>query len=134
MRKEQLMQIAPGRDQLCYAHLWWPIALLARLVEWLLVQMRALTGFKWRVTIVLFTLILKLLLVPLGLITIRWQRQVSLFQGRLAPAGELTRQKRNHYRIARMFFVLLYPVPAAMVLYWTLSNALQIVQQRVIKI
>jgi len=54
-----------------------------------------------------------------------------LFQDRHAPAEELKRQKRNLYLMALAFFVLFYPFPAAMVLYWTLSNALQIVQQQV---
>jgi len=30
--------------------------------------------------------------------------------------------------------LLFYPFPAAMVLYWTLSNALQIVQQHFIRV
>jgi len=213
-----------------------------------LLHLKALSGFGWGMTIVLFTLLLKLLFVPLGWMTIRMQRRVSeyqgqlapvlakikakydgeeahkrimaahkelgittffslkpmlamfvqipvwvavfnalgempqlehagffwieslaypdaiaalpwvvplfgdsvsllpllmtavtivsalLFQDRLAPEGELKKQKRNLYFIALAFFVLFYPFPAAMVLYWTLSNALQIVQQRVIKI
>jgi YidC/Oxa1 family membrane protein insertase len=56
-----------------------------------------------------------------------------LFQDRHAPEDELKRQKRNLYFMALAFLVLFYPFPAAMVLYWTLSNALQIVQQRVIR-
>ena len=58
----------------------------------------------------------------------------SLFQDRLAPQEELKKQKRNGYLMAFVFLVLFYPFPAAMVLYWTLSNALQIVQQRVIRV
>ncbi|MCP4842634.1 MAG: YidC/Oxa1 family membrane protein insertase, partial [Halieaceae bacterium] len=57
-----------------------------------------------------------------------------LFQDRLAPADELKKQKRNLYLIALAFFLVFYPFPAAMVLYWTLSNALQIVQQRFIRV
>ena len=246
--KDQLAQHAPELDQLRYTHLWWPIAQLARGAEWSLVQLRSISGLGWGMTLVLFTLILKALLVPLGPITVRMQRQVSLHQGqlapvlaeikakydgeeahkrimaahkdlgittffvlkpmlamfvqipiwiavfntlgempqlqhvgflwieslaypdaiatlpfvvpmfgnsvsllpllmtavtvvsallfqdRLAPEGELKRQKRNLYLIGLAFFVLFYPFPAAMVLYWTLSNALQILQQRVIKI
>ena len=213
-----------------------------------MVQLRSVSGLGWGMTLVLFTLILKALFVPLGLITVRMQSQVSLHQGqlapvlaeikskydgeeahkrimaahkklgittffvlkpmlamlvqipiwiavfntlgempqlqhagflwieslaypdaiatlpfvvplfgdsvsllpmlmtavtivsallfqdRLAPEGELKRQKRNLYLIGLAFFVLFYPFPAAMVLYWTLSNALQILQQRMIKI
>lgn len=248
VRKDNLKAVAPELDQLRYYHLWWPIAQLSRAVEWSLSGLNSLTGLGWGMAIVLFTIILKLLLVPLSLITVRMQRQVSevqsklapvlaeikakydgeeahkrimaahrelnvstffvlkpmlgmlfqipvwiavfnalgempqlqdssflwiqslafpdsiatlpiviplfgdsvsllpllmtvvtivsalLFQDRLAHASELKRQKRNLYLIALAFFVLFYPFPAAMVLYWTLSNALQIVQQRVIRI
>jgi YidC/Oxa1 family membrane protein insertase len=248
VRKDALTDVASELDQLRYCHLWWPIAQIARAVEWSLLRVRALTGFDWGMTIVLFTLLLKILLVPLGYITVRLQRQVShyqsqlapilieikqkydgenahkrimaahkelgistffvlkpmlamfvqipiwiavfnalgempqlenvsflwieslaypdtiavlpialpllgdsvsllpllmtavtivsalLIQDRLAPKDELKRQKRNAYLMALVFFVLFYPFPAAMVFYWTFSNALQIVQQRVIKV
>lgn len=248
VRKNDLTDVAPELGQLRYCHLWWPIAQLARAVEWSLLHVRALTGFDWGMTIVMFTLLLKILLVPLAYITVRLQRQVSqyqsqlapmlieikqkydgeeahkrimaahkelgistffvlkpmlamfvqipiwiavfnalgempqlenvsflwidslaypdtmavlpivlpllgdsvsllpllmtavtivsglLIQDRLAPRDELKRQKRNAYLMALTFFVLFYPFPAAMVFYWTLSNALQIVQQQVIKV
>lgn len=56
------------------------------------------------------------------------------FQNQYAPKGEVERQKRNLYLMAVGFLVLFYPFPAAMVIYWTLVNALQIIQQRVVKI
>jgi len=57
-----------------------------------------------------------------------------LFQDRLATAQEVKRQKRNLYLLGSAFFILFYPFPAAMVLYWTAVNVLQIFQQKVIKI
>ncbi|ARN76329.1 hypothetical protein BST96_06915 [Oceanicoccus sagamiensis] len=57
-----------------------------------------------------------------------------LFQDRLATEQEVKRQKRNLYLMGIAFFILFYPFPAAMVLYWTSVNILQIFQQRVIKI
>ena len=243
--KDNLREISPELDQLRYYHLWWPFAQLARLMEWSLIHLKALSGLGWGMTIVLFTVLLKILLVPLGILSVRMQDQVSqhksklapvlekikakydgeeahnriiaahkelgittffvlkpmlvmfiqfpiwiavfnalgempqldnqsflwiqnlaypdsiatlpialplfgdsvsllpllmtlvtivsalLFQDRHAPAEELKRQKRNLYLMALAFFVLFYPFPAAMVLYWTLSNALQIVQQQV---
>ena len=248
VRKDQLKVDAPELDQLRYQHLWFPFAVLARAVEWSLVQLQMLGDFGWGVTIVLFTLLLKILLVPLGILTVGMQRDVSqhqallapkladikskydgeeahkrimaahkelgistffalkpllatfiqvpvwiavfnalgempqlsgegflwienlaypdsiatlpmtlpvfgnsvsllpilmtvvtivsarLFQDRHAPEEELKRQKRNLYMMALAFFVLFYPFPAAMVLYWTLSNALQILQQQKIKV
>ena len=71
-------------------------------------------------------------LLPL-LMTVVTILSAALIQDRLAPANEQKKQKRNGYLIALSFLVLFYPFPAAMVLYWTLSNALQIVQQKMIK-
>jgi YidC/Oxa1 family membrane protein insertase len=57
-----------------------------------------------------------------------------LFKNRHATASEMKRQKRNLYLMALAFFVLFYPFPAAMVLYWTLANILYAIQQQLIKI
>ena len=43
--------------------------------------------------------------------------------------NEAARQKRNLYWMALAFLLLFYPFPAAMVLYWTLNNLLQVVAQ-----
>ena len=234
--------------QLRYAHLWRPIGWLAGVVESSLVALQQAGSMSWGLAIICFTVALKVLLVPLGVVTVRMQRKVSLvqlelapklasikakydgeeahnrimaahkslgvspffvlkpmlgmllqipiwiavfnalgempqlqnsaflwieslaypdaiarlpfvipllgdsvsllpwlmsgvtllsarlFQDRLAPADELKKQKRNLYLIALAFFLVFYPFPAAMVLYWTLSNALQIVQQRFIRV
>jgi YidC/Oxa1 family membrane protein insertase len=234
--------------QLRYAHLWRPLGWLAGVVESSLVALQQVGGLSWGLAIICFTVALKVLLVPLGVITVRMQRKVSqvqmalapqlasikvnydgeeahkrimaahkslgvspffvlkpmlgmllqipiwiavfnalgempqlqgsgflwieslaypdaiarlpfvipllgdsvsllpwlmsgitllsalLFQDRLAPADELKKQKRNLYLIALAFFLVFYPFPAAMVLYWTLSNALQIVQQHFIRV
>ncbi len=57
-----------------------------------------------------------------------------IFQNRHAPEAEITRQKRNLYLMAVAFFVLFYPFPAAMVLYWVLANLLQTIQQQIVRI
>ena len=57
-----------------------------------------------------------------------------LFKNRHATASEMKRQKRNLYLMAVAFFVLFYPFPAAMVLYWTLANILYAIQQQLIRI
>ena len=235
-------------QQLRYAHLWRPLGWLAGMVESSLVALQQAGSMSWGLAIICFTVALKVLLVPLGVVTVRMQRKVSLvqlqlapqlasikakydgeeahnrimaahkalgvspffvlkpmlgmllqipiwiavfnalgempqlqnsaflwieslaypdaiarlpfvipllgdsvsllpwlmsgvtllsarlFQDRLAPADELKKQKRNLYLIALAFFLVFYPFPAAMVLYWTLSNALQIVQQRFIRV
>ncbi len=55
------------------------------------------------------------------------------FRNAWAPAAELRRQKRNLYLMAAVFFILFYPFPSSMVLYWTIANTLQLFQQRFIR-
>lgn len=56
-----------------------------------------------------------------------------LYRDHVAPASETRKQKRNLYLMAIAFFVLFYPFPSAMVLYWATANVLQIVQQLLTK-
>lgn len=51
-----------------------------------------------------------------------------------APEAEVRRQRRNLYLMTAAFFLLFYPFPAAMVLYWTLANGLQMVQQPLVQV
>lgn len=69
-----------------------------------------------------------------GIMTAVTLISTMLFSNSRATADELFKQKRNLYLMAAAFFLLFYPFPAAMVLYWTYSNALHIAQQKVIKI
>lgn len=56
------------------------------------------------------------------------------FRNRVAPDSVVKAQKTQLYLMAAAFFVLFYSFPAAMVWYWTATNGLQLVQQRVLKI
>lgn len=246
--KHELFSIAPELDKIRYAHLWGPLAWLAKTVESSLVAIEAHVVSNWGLAIVVFSVLLKLLLLPVGVLTVRFQRRVSQVQALLAPKlaeikanhdgeeahnrlmdahkelgvspfytlkpmlgsfiqipiliavfnalGEMPqldgqaflwieslahpdsigylpfniamfgdtlsllpfimtivtlystvifqnshapvivvkRQKRNLYLMAVAFFVLFYPFPAAMVLYWALANILQTFQQQIIKI
>lgn len=243
--KNQLSELGETWDALRYQHLWGPLAWLSRAVEWLLVNVQAATGLGWGWSIVVFSLLLKVLLLPLSLYAARLQAGVGEVQSQLAPklteikakydgeeahkrimaahkdlgvstffslkplgalflqvpvwiavfnalgempqlvgqsflwiadlaypdsvatlpvvvpflgssisllpvvmaavtfassmllrdntapAAERKRQTRNALLTAGAFLLLFYPFPAAMVLYWTLSNALQIAQQKV---
>ena len=55
-----------------------------------------------------------------------------LHNSKAASASALRKQRRNLYLMAAFFFVLFYPFPAAMVLYWTLANLWHIVLTRVL--
>lgn len=52
------------------------------------------------------------------------------YKNDLAPAAETKKQKINLYLMAFAFFVLFYPFPASMVLYWAMANVLQFIQQK----
>jgi YidC/Oxa1 family membrane protein insertase len=246
--KPDLFLIAPELDQIRYAHLWAPLAWLAKAVESSLIAINAHIISNWGIAIVVFSVLLKFLLLPVNVMTVSFQRRVSqvqaqlapklaeitanydgeeahnhlmaahkelgvspfyilkpmlgsfiqipiliavfnvlgempqldgqsflwieslaypdsighllfhrpmfgdtisllpfimtvvtlystvIFQNSHAPVAEVKRQKRNLYLMAVVFFVLFYPFPAAMVLYWTLANILQTIQQQIIKI
>ncbi len=246
--KPELPSIALELDQIRYSHLWAPFAWFAKLVESALVAIQSNVVNNWGLAIVVFTILLKILMWPIGVMTVRFQRKVSRVQAKLAPQlveikakydgeeahnrimeahkklgvspfytlkpmlsifiqvpiwiavfnslgempqligqsflwindlaypdtighlpssipmfgdtisllpfvmtavtllstfifqnrhaseSEIKRQKRNLYLMAAAFLVLFYSFPAAMVIYWTLANFLQIVQQKIIKI
>ncbi len=246
--KPELTAIASELDQIRYAHLFGPLAWLSKQVEFILLGLQANFVSNWGMVVIVFSVLLKLLLLPVSVMTVQYQRRVSqiqtklapklaeikahfdgeeahnrlmaahaelgvspfytlkpilgsfvqipvliavfnalgempqldgdsflwmanlaypdvvgylpfsipmlgdkislmpfgmtvvaliatlLFQNRHLPEIELKRQKRNLYLMAAVFFVLFYPFPAAMVLYWTLANVLQIIQQKVVKI
>lgn len=53
------------------------------------------------------------------------------FQNKHDTGADASRQKRNLYLMAIAFFILFYPFPAAMVLYWALMNVWHAVQQKI---
>lgn len=59
---------------------------------------------------------------------------IIIYENSHAPIIEIKRQKRNLYFMSAAFFILFYPFPAVMVLYWMLANMLHIIQQQFIKI
>lgn len=248
LNKYELSKTAPELGKLRYVHLWAPLSWLAKLVESSLVAIHTHVINNWALTIVLFSLLLKITLLPVGIMTVRFQRSVSLTQSQLAPQlkkikenydgedahiqimdahralgvspfftlkpmlgsfiqipiliavfnalGEMPQfldqsflwienlaypdsigrtpfvipmlgnsisilpfimiavsifstvtfqnvhaseetvksQKRNLYLMSVAFFILFYPFPAAMVLYWTLNNTWAAIQQRIIKL
>jgi YidC/Oxa1 family membrane protein insertase len=248
LTKKNASAYSASLDSIRYVHLWPPLAWLAKLVEASIEVLQSTVASSWGWALVIFAILLKLLLLPVAIMTVRLQRHVSQIQSRLAPSlteikanfdgeeahnrvmaahknlgvspfftlkpilgsfiqipiliavfnalgemqqfsgqsflwienlaypdaitkfgsilpllgnslnllpfamtaiaiistiffqnrhapkSEQRRQKRNLYLMAGAFFVLFYPFPAVMVLYWTLANMIQIVQQQIIKI
>lgn len=247
LRKDQLWVAGEELDALRYQHLWAPLAWLSKLVESSVSVIKSSSALSWGWSIVLFSLLLKMFMLPLSICAGRLQTEVASIQSELAPklaqiklsydgeeahkrimaahkdlgvstffslkplfalflqvpvwiavfnalgempqldgqgflwienlaypdsvaalpvmvpllggqisllpmlmalvmvasslllrdmtapAEQVKRQTRNAVLTALAFLVLFYPFPAAMVLYWTLSNTLQIVQQQVLK-
>ena len=246
--KPELFSIAPVLDQIRYAHLWAPFAYLAKAVEFTLIKIQSSLFSNWGLAIIFLSVLVKLVLLPISILTVQFQRQISQVQAKLAPklseikakydgedahnrlmaahkalgvspfytlkpmlslliqipvliavfnalgempqldkqsflwisnlaypdsigklpfriplfgsvisllpvvmtlvalvstylfsnryasVLEIKRQKCNLILMAAAFFILFYPFPAAMVLYWTVSNILHIAQQQFIKI
>ncbi|MDX2471620.1 MAG: membrane protein insertase YidC [SAR324 cluster bacterium] len=91
--KRDLKQISPNLDKIRYSHLWAPIAWLAKLVEASLVGIQANIVSSWGITILVFTLMLKALFIPIGIMTVRFQRRVSQVKSILEPQLKEIKEK-----------------------------------------
>jgi YidC/Oxa1 family membrane protein insertase len=83
--KHELDNIDPQLTQLRYAHLWTPLALLARLFEYLMVLVHETLNINWGITLVLVAAIVRLALMPVTIATQRAQYRVALITQQLAP-------------------------------------------------
>ena len=83
--KTELEIAYPQLGRIRYRNLWAPFAILAELVEWLIVEIQDVTGFGWGLTIITLAAVLKLLLMPLGVLTVSVQRSTSEIKSRLEP-------------------------------------------------
>ena len=92
--KPELPEVASDLNDIRYAHLWAPFASLAKLIEMSLVSIQRNISSSWGVTLVIFTVLLKIILLPFGMLTVRFQRSVSQVQAKLAP--QLADIKKNY--------------------------------------
>lgn len=74
----------PQFSQVRYAHLWGWLRAIALGIEWLLQTIFSVVG-HWGWSVVLLSVVMKLLLMPVSLMTLKFQRQVSQYQTQLAP-------------------------------------------------
>lgn len=245
--KAHLDAFSPALTKLRYQHLWTPLAFLSEKIYQILLWMHAYIGSSWIMVILLFSIGLKIILLPIGIMTVYFQRSVSHYQtilaqalitikqqhtdpadihhalmatykahglspfytlkpllssliqvpiliavfnvlgemselahapflwggslaypdqiaslpltlpllgntfsllpfimtivtlvstqsfkNRHAPISEVRKQKHNLYAMALAFFILFYPFPSGMVLYWSLANLLQFLQQKLV--
>lgn len=85
------------------------------------------TLFHFGFAIPLFGSGFNLLPILMTLITVM---STFYYKNELAPESETKKQKFNLYLMAIAFFILFYPFPASMVLYWAMANVLQFMQQK----
>jgi len=81
----ELDSIDPVLTKLRYTQLWKPLAVLAWSVEWTLVFVKNTTGISWGLAILALAFVLKILLLPISLRTLRSQRKVAEYQTLLEP-------------------------------------------------
>ena len=92
--KSDLSSISPELDFIRYSHLWEPLAWLSKVVESSLVFIHEKSVTNWGLTIIVFAVLLKLLLLPVTLMTVRFQRKVAQLQTLLSP--QLVEIKANY--------------------------------------
>ena len=95
VNKSELSSISPQLDQIRYAHLWKPLAWLAKLVESSLVAIQNSIVQSWGLAILIFSILLKILLLPVSIMTVRSQRKVSQIQSKLLPRLQ---EIKAHYK------------------------------------
>ncbi len=92
--KGSLSAIDPAWRNMRYIHLWDWLAGLTRIIEWGLLTINRLIGGHWGLSILIFAVAIKIILLPVSLLVVRLQRQVSKLQAALAP--QLAEIKLNY--------------------------------------
>lgn len=80
--------------QLKYVHLWEPLRSLCILIESIVIWINSLHNYGFAITIILLSLIFKLFTLPVNILLIRVQKQVSYIQASLS--SELENIKSNY--------------------------------------
>lgn len=93
LSKSDLAQLSQPLQKLKYAHLWEPFRLLCIGIEKALLWLHSLHSLGWGITIILLSLLFKIIILPANMLLTRTQRNVSHIQARLAP--ELDTIKAN---------------------------------------
>ncbi len=92
-RKVSLADIDPVFEKTRYAHLWDWLGALSIAVESSLVFLKSLLGMNWGWVIVIFSVLVKILLLPVSFMTVRFQRSVSKHQAQLEPVLREIKEK-----------------------------------------
>lgn len=85
VEKKELAILSGQLDDIRYHHLWWPLAWLAKIAESILVFIQTQLVSSWGMAILLFTLVMKVFLLPLNFYSVAAQRRVSILQSAIEP-------------------------------------------------
>ena len=85
VNKPDLANFSAELNQIRYKHLAKPLAWVTRLSEALMVFIKSITSLSWGWTILLFAVVIKLLLLPVSIMTTKSQQKVSLITNQLQP-------------------------------------------------
>lgn len=83
--RSELGSINPELARLRYSSLWKPLAAIAWSIEWILATIQIFLGIDWGLAILALALVLKILLLPISMLTLISQRNVAKFQSLLEP-------------------------------------------------
>lgn len=86
--KSDLTQLPQWFQKLKYAHLWEPFRLLCIGIEEVLLWLHSLLSLGWGMSIIFFSLLFKIFILPANVLLTRSQRKVSHIQANLAPELE----------------------------------------------
>ena len=85
LRKNELASLGGQFDAIRYYHLWAPLAWMARAAESILVFTQSHVVSSWGVAILLFTVFIKIILLPLSFYSVAEQRRVSILKSNIEP-------------------------------------------------
>ncbi|WP_101758422.1 membrane protein insertase YidC [Oceanicoccus sp. KOV_DT_Chl] len=78
-----------------YQHLWGWLALLAKSAEWSLVSIQQVFDLSWGLTVIVFSIAVKVLLIPVSVLVVNFQRAVSKYQSLLEPQIKEIKSKHD---------------------------------------
>ncbi len=85
INKPDLAHFSAELNQIRYNHLAKPLAWVTRISEALLVFIKSVTSLSWGWVILLFAVVIKLMLLPVSIMTAKSQQKVSLITSQLQP-------------------------------------------------
>ena len=83
--KDKLGSISPELNQIRYQHLWAPLSELSKVIELSLNFINKYISNSWGFTVILFAIILKILVLPVSIMTARLTRNVNQKRTQLEP-------------------------------------------------